>query len=145
MARIGRPSIYTDELAERICEGLESGDPLPRVLEKIDGPAVSAVYRWLEEKPAFQERYRLARERQAGTLIDRAMEHADMAASKEDAAAAKVRADARFRAAELLAPHKYGRHVHLSGANGGPVETSGKLVVEIRSFAADDAASGGGE
>ena len=119
---MARPSIYSEELANLICEELSKGNPLYRLCqERDDFPAESTVYAWLGEKAEFSEKYARARERQADRRADEIIEIADTVA---DAAIARNRIDARKWAASKLAPKKYGDKIALGGAEDlGPVKT----------------------
>lgn len=58
----GRPSIFTQELADFMCAEIASGQSLIDILEAIpDAPAYGTVMRWCEEKPEFCEKYTRAR------------------------------------------------------------------------------------
>lgn len=64
MAERGRPSLYTDELAQRICERLAAGESLLSICESDpDMPAESTVRLWaLDDREGFSARYARARE-----------------------------------------------------------------------------------
>lgn len=64
----GRPTIYSDEIVETICERLAVGQSLTSICKEPDMPGLSTVFRWLEDKPEFRERYARAREAQADAL-----------------------------------------------------------------------------
>ena len=74
---MGRPSLYTPELAEIICEKLVSGQSLRKICRSRGMPAISAVMRWLIRHPEFEEQYARAREAQADTLADEILHIAD--------------------------------------------------------------------
>lgn len=63
MAERGRPSIFTEELAARICERLAAGESLLAVCQSDDMPAESTVRRWaLDDHEGFFAKYARARE-----------------------------------------------------------------------------------
>ena len=66
---IGRPTKYSTEIANTICEGISCGQTLAEVLEKVK-IAQSAVFRWLDRHPEFKEAYTHARVRRAEEYID---------------------------------------------------------------------------
>ena len=78
--KLGRPSKYSPELADRIFTLLASGLSLTRICEREDMPSVAAVARWSAENPAFREAYTRAREAQADALFDQCVDIADDAA-----------------------------------------------------------------
>jgi len=79
--RGGRPSIYNENCAERICELLASGVSLNKICQRDDMPGISTVSRWIEEKPLFRAKYALAREKQADAIFDECLDIADEAAN----------------------------------------------------------------
>lgn len=105
----GRPTDYSEEIAERICVMLAEGLAMVEITAREDMPAQSTVYRWLERQPEFSERYIRARESQAHTIADRAVLMALRGSSViVDAQAAGVQLNAIKWAAGRLAPKVYG-------------------------------------
>lgn len=49
--KTGRPSLYTPEIAERICDGLANGIPLTVICAEPGMPAERTVHTWAAEKP----------------------------------------------------------------------------------------------
>lgn len=104
--RIGRPSTYTPEIADEICEQIVLGKSLVAITrENIEMPNVATVYRWMREHADFCNRYARARQDQADTLAD---EITDIADNEPDPNKARVRVDARKWVAAKLKPKKYG-------------------------------------
>ena len=61
----GRPTLFTDELADYIVSEITSGRSL-RTICAVDGmPDKATVFRWLEKYPEFATKYARAREFQA--------------------------------------------------------------------------------
>jgi hypothetical protein len=73
----GRPSIYSQELADRICERLASGESLRSICGDDGMPSWPTISKWLNEKPDFVTQYARAREDQAEAHADRIIEIAD--------------------------------------------------------------------
>lgn len=137
MAKIGRPSKYSIELADRICKEIASQ---PFGLQHIcdtneDFPVTSTVYEWLIKYPDFSENYTRAREQQADLLADEIIQIADTpqegTKTKSTAAGVEVvigdmiehrrlQVDARKWKASKLAPKKYGDKVDVT-SNGEAV------------------------
>ena len=120
----GRPSIYTPELAESICERIASGQSVVDICARPEMPAKSAVYDWLANRPAFADLYARARDRQADKYFAEIIAIADKTqvgvktTTRGDGSIEIVEADmiehrrlqvdARKWAASKLAPKKYG-------------------------------------
>jgi hypothetical protein len=120
---LGRPSSYTDEKAQRICELMALGRSLKSICEDDDQPDYKTVMRWLDSNESFRQKYAHAREKQGAYLAAEIVEIAD-AASNEEYQRARLRVDARKWYASKLAPKVYGERVstELSGPGGGPVQ-----------------------
>src|SRR5262249_31735190 len=64
-AKIGRPTKYSDEWAQRFCELLAQGQSVRQICSQPDQPHKSQVYRWLDENDDFRDQYGRVREEQA--------------------------------------------------------------------------------
>lgn len=73
----GRPSSYTPEIGDDICERLANGESLRRICLTPNYPRQATVFRWLAANEQFREQYRVAREAQADTLADEIIDIAD--------------------------------------------------------------------
>lgn len=107
----GRPSLYTDEIADAICEAIIEGGALYRICEQEGFPSENTVYRWIEEKPEFREKYARARELQQDREADKIVVIAD---ETTDPNKARLQIDARKWRASKLAPKKYGDRLDLN-------------------------------
>jgi hypothetical protein len=75
---IGRPTLYTQELAERICRELCSGRTLRDVCRDDGMPAESTVRLWAQsDRDGFTSRYRTARDIGYQAMADEMLEIAD--------------------------------------------------------------------
>ena len=132
----GRPSTYTAEIVDEICEAIAQGGALYLMCqERENWPAESTVYKWLEEHKEFSEKYIRARERQADREADEIVVIADdsgfdaqivdgrAVVNSESVNRARLRVDARKWRASKLAPKKYGDKItnEITGKDGGPV------------------------
>lgn len=122
---MGRPSSYTTELADAICDRIAEGESLRAICRGEDMPAMSTVFRWLATDEAFAEQYARAREEQAEALADEIVSISDEAEvvtkqQGEDVVLAldptavarnRLRVDARKWVAAKLKPKKYGERV----------------------------------
>ena len=114
----GRPSIYSQELADRICERLASGESLRSICADDAMPDGKTVRNWLSDKPEFVLQYARAREDQAEAHADRIIEIADD--ESIDANHKRIMVDARKWVAAKLKPKRYGdkAEVEHSGSVG---------------------------
>lgn len=75
---MGRPSIYTEELAFKICSRLAEGLSLRVICLDEDMPNASTVHEWvLTDREGFAKQYARAREIQAENMFDEILEIAD--------------------------------------------------------------------
>lgn len=119
MADIGRPSSFTDEIAQQICERLSGGETLIQICDSDGMPSGTTVYRWLQANSSFREIYARAREEQADYFAEDIMRIAD---TDPDSSRSRVRVDARKWFASKVAPRKYGDKIAMTGADGGPIQ-----------------------
>jgi len=118
-----KPSSFTQEIADRICEELIEGRSMRQICSDEGMPNRSTVLRWMDQNPEFAAKCARAREMQADLMDDIILEVAHNV-TPESAAADRVRLSAyQWRAAKLL-PKKYGDRVQteVTGADGGPVQ-----------------------
>ena len=73
----GRPSTYSQEIAELLCVRLGQGESLKKICSEEGMPCQSVVYVWLHRHPEFVEMYTRAREEQAETHADEIVSIAD--------------------------------------------------------------------
>jgi hypothetical protein len=59
---VGRPSTFTDELFETICERLENGEVLKAICKDAEMPDRSTVLRWIAADDGKRRRYDVARQ-----------------------------------------------------------------------------------
>lgn len=149
---MARPTIFSEELADAICERLASGESLVRICGGDDMPGTTTVFRWLQTIPAFRDRYAMAREAQAERMADEILDIADDGRNdvwKDDAGNVKVdtdviarsrlRVDSRKWLMSKMLPKKYGDKVtqEVTGAEGGPVQITRVERVILRGNATD--------
>ena len=73
----GRPSSFTQEVADAICERLADGESLRAICRDDDMPNKATVFRWLASNKSFSDQYTRARETQADTIVDEILDIAD--------------------------------------------------------------------
>lgn len=134
----GRPTIYSDEIAETICDLIASGESLVSICKSSDDlPGIRTVLRWAKENADFGMKYAGAREAQAEVMDDKILTAADEA--EIDPQAARVRIEAyKWRAAKL-APKSYGDNSrHLLGSDPDNPLPTGFNVNLVKSAARTD-------
>ena len=138
----GRPTDYTQELADRICERLADGESLRAVCRDEAMPCKASVFCWMRKYPEFLDQYTRAKEESADSHADDLIEIADDSrndwmelhgeddagwkANGENIQRARLRVDTRKWLASKLKPKKYGDKIETThqGPNGGPIMIS---------------------
>lgn len=128
----GRPSSFTQELADEICDRIMVGEPVRQIALLEHMPAEGTIYRWLANIPAFQEQYTRAKEAQAERFAEELLEIADngtndwierenertgeryLVQNTEAVARSKLRVDTRKWAMGKMKPKKYGDHIDVT-------------------------------
>lgn len=111
----GRPSTYTEEMGNLICDKLTEGTSLRKLCMSDEFPNASTVYVWLDRFPEFAEKYARAREAATEDMLEDILEIADDATI--DVQDKRVRIDARKWAMGKLKPKKYGEKQTLDLGN----------------------------
>lgn len=142
----GRPSLYTEEIAEQICERMSEGETLREVCRDPNMPAQSTVFRWLAKNDAFREQYTRAREALIEHWADEIIEISEdgsndwmlrqrddddpvVVLNHEHIARSKLRVDSRKWLMSKLAPKKYGDKLQ--------TEHSGSVTISYEDALAD--------
>lgn len=134
---MSRPSTYTQEMADLICERIADGESLRAICADEDAPSKSTVCRWLGQNEQFRDQYARAREAQADALFDEILHIADtpetgvrvkvsedgkVETTKEDMLGhRRLQIDARKWMASKLQPKKYGEKLELAGDPSAPL------------------------
>lgn len=146
MAKTGRPSSYSEKVAEAICELMANGESLRAICERPGMPSRESVRRWLNANEAFRGHYARARELQADYLVERALEIADdksddildvgdggdkrMMTNSAAVQRAKLQVETRMKIAAQMAPKRWGQQsMAVTGSDGGPVAFNLSVVI----------------
>ena len=137
----GRPSTFTQDLADRICAELAEGRSLRSVCSQDWAPSTQTVFRRIRQYDEFRDQYARAKEEAADSLADEIVDIADerdgkaiMAEGEEVAvvfdstavARNRLRIDARKWIAAKLKPKKYGDKLDLE--HSGKVDLADALM-----------------
>lgn len=127
----GRPTVYTQEVADIICEEIAtSNKSLKTICDDEFMPAVRTVLYWLRTNEIFLQQYTRAKEEQADFLAEEIIEIADDSSqdldriddfgnrieNKEFVNRSRLRVDARKWVASKLKPKKYGDKLDVTSA-----------------------------
>lgn len=122
----GRPSTYTQEVADEVCEWLANGLSLRTYCLQEDKPSYTTIFKWLDQQESFANNYARARQTQAHNDADQMNAIvADLKAGKIASDVARVMMDGLKWTAGKRLPKAYGDKVQLSGdADGAPIQVS---------------------
>lgn len=121
----GRPTDYTQELADKICSQLAEGDSMRTVCKPDDMPCKATLFCWIRTIPEFLDQYTRAKQESADALSDEMLDIADdgtndyMTKTNDDGSEydtlnsehiqrSRLRIDTRKWLASKLKPKKYG-------------------------------------
>lgn len=120
--KLGRPSLYTPELAAKITARLSGGLSLRRLCRQNDMPAFQTVLRWVGERADFREQYVRALEARGCNYAEQVVDVGQRVLAGEiPSDAGRVAIDALKWAASRMAPRVYGDRIALTGADGGDI------------------------
>ena len=135
----GRPSDYTQDIADRLCEQLAEGVSMHRACEPDDMPSKRSVFRWLRTNEEFCHQYENAKAESADYLAEEMIEIADdgtndyitktnndgseyEVVNSEHIQRSRLRIDARKWIASKLKPKKYGDKTIHAGDEDNPIQ-----------------------
>lgn len=135
---MARPSIYSEDLADTICEKLADGKSLRAICREDEMPSTSTITKWLRDNEEFSAQYARARELQADALFDDCLDIADQYDAAREAGEggsdhiqrARLRIDTRkWMAGKLKGKYseKYA-HEH-TGKDGKPIKSITEIVL----------------
>ena len=128
----GRPSLYNQELADRICSLVAAGEDVKGICASV-GISLSVLHLWREKYSDFMEAYGRARHRSGEASESRVQSILDDArAGKIDANTARVLLDGEKWLAAKHAPRTHGDKVQVEHEGGGG--GLGAVVVQIMAY-----------
>lgn len=128
----GRPSDFTQELADEICERICTGESVRQIADLEHMPSRQTIYRWLLKNEGFRDQYARAKEFQSDYHAEEILDIADdgtndweerefkngkgtyIALNDEAIARSRLRVEARKWLMGKMKPKKYGDHLDLT-------------------------------
>lgn len=146
--QLGRPSLYTPEIAAEICKRMSDGESLRQVCRDEHMPHESTVRLWhVEDREGFSTQYARAREAQADRWAEEIIEIADDSTNdwmqienargriidvpdQEVLQRSKLRVDTRKWLMSKLLPKRFGDKVQaeMTGEGGGPIKVEQRVL-----------------
>lgn len=143
---MARPTKFTQELADKICETIATTSKSLRVICNANDISTSTLLKWLSENEDFSIQYARAKQMQAELFVDEIIEIADETSNdtiyqsigggendedsftverenKEWIKRSQIRIDARKWIASKLLPKKYGNNIDVT-SGGDKVEST---------------------
>lgn len=135
-APVGRPSSFTQDVADSICSELAEGKSLRSVCRAESMPCIKTVFSWMRVYPQFLQQYEKAKEESADLHAEDMLDIADSGtndwmeandpnnagykANGEHIQRSRLRVDTRKWIASRLKPKKYGDRTttELTGKDG---------------------------
>jgi len=148
--KTGRPSRYTPEIAQEICDRISTGEPLLQICRDERMPQRQTVYDWLERVDGLSVQFARAREAGCDAMAEEALMIANtpilgrkkvyssgaddgedsMTVTEEDMLGhRKLQIETRLKLLACWNPKKYGSKVQLGGDAENPIK------VEVQSEA----------
>ena len=151
-AQKGRPTDYSDDLADLICARIATGESMRSVARDENMPSAVTMFSWFRKHEYFLKQYTRAKEESADAWADEVVDIPDNQTGNPlildgvpmldpetgrpimvvDAAAvqhAKLRVEARKWSASKLKPKKYGEKLDLSSNDGSMTPRLIKRVI----------------
>lgn len=152
----GRPSKYTQPLADRLCTRLALGESLRTVCASRTMPSMVTVFAWMRKHPDFLSQYTRAKEESADAMAEEVMDISDDGRNDwmekfdkdgesigyqlngEAVQRSKLRVDTRKWLMAKMKPKKYGDKLEL----GGGMELTHKKFEQMEDEELDAAIAG---
>lgn len=110
----GRPTIYTEEVAQEIIDRLTAGESMTGICNDEHMPCVTTVFYWREQNKEFLKRYTRARKRHAEVLLDKSRAAADQGVKYAYEIPPTVQDAAKANAVANMLKLQIGRYDHLA-------------------------------
>jgi hypothetical protein len=137
---MGRPSTYSEEMADEICIRIQRRDPetgharsLHSVCKDEDMPHESTVYDWRLRRPEFADKYARAVDNRSEMMADDVLDIADTEACPQRA---RNRMDAKKWHASKMNPKKFGDSTTIKGDAANPLTIQALAAAALDSLPA---------
>lgn len=136
----GRPSDYTQEKADAICELLSQGISLRSVCKEEGMPSGATVFKWMRDNEMFLKQYARAKEESADAMSEEILDISDNGSNDwmernhgesiswvtngEALQRSRLRVDTRKWIMSKMKPKKYGEKLELAGDKQNPLTIS---------------------
>lgn len=157
-----RPTLFTMELADKICEKVSEGLSMRTICLADEFPEARTIYRWLRQYEEFRQQYAHAKAEAAEAFNEDILDIADdgsndwmevrnkkgdieIVLNKEHVMRSRLRIDTRKWLMEKLKPKKYGMNpvgVQMMDKNGNPADPVGGAVIDVLAAALENVKNG---
>ena len=136
--KAGRPSIYSQELADKIFELMVEGHDMQAICEMEGMPSRATVLRWQTSRPEFDAQCARAREALADFELYRLKQLAE-SCDENNVNATRVKLNHFQWRLMKIAPRLYGdrTRTEVTGDNGGPIKVESKQTIDPRDLSED--------
>jgi hypothetical protein len=134
MGMTGRPSTYTEELGDAICEALANTDKgLRHVLKEIEGaPSFACVHQWRHDHASFADKFAQAKKRQIENMAEDIVDHT-MDESLDPNVRRLIVDTKKWLLAKLL-PRTYGDKLDITSGNEALATPSHLIDARVQSI-----------
>jgi hypothetical protein len=77
MAKVGRPTLYSQELADKICEQLAMGKSLRTACNEKGMPSIAVIFLWFRTNKEFLEQYARAKQESSDAMAEEILDISD--------------------------------------------------------------------
>jgi hypothetical protein len=142
--KVGRPSKYTPELLEAICERLAKAEPMAVICRSEGTPDRSTVHDWAERYPDVSRRLARAREDGFDVMAQECVQIANdgsndyyatdkgLSLDRDHISRSKLRVETRLKLLAVWDPKRYGPKTMLTGPSGEEVPPTTFLMQPVK-------------